>query len=384
MDTNGNGKLEPSEIPEYRRGFVSMVVSRLGADPNKTIDLADLSRKASTSSGNSATRNDSSTSRQTTGTATDPLVPLFGETEPQQTQVLEFGQREPQPKSVAAASSSSTLPMSQSDQILRSAREIMNKYDKNKNGTLDKDKSEWVSSLSFNADKADRNRDGRISMTELIDTLGGKTGVTTGAATISTKQPAAYERLPPGMPDWFFDRDKDQDGQLTMQEYANGQLWNNSIVEEFEFLDRNKDGVATVAEIFLSLKEFDEKKRLQEEQAKREIERRKGVGSESTPPPTPPTPSGDSPQPATSTPTSSPTTPPTGVSPTTNPATPPGTPPPTNSSEPAPNWRPTSTDSASATIPTTGPYASGSSNSDQRQRSRVYQRSGNSSRNRDR
>ncbi len=95
-------------------------------------------------------------------------------------------------------------------------------------------------------------------------------------------------RIPPGMPPWFFERDKDQDGQLTMQEYATGQTWTEALVGEFEFLDRNNDGVATSKEIFASLQEFDEKKRLQEEQAQREIARRKGGAST---PPSPPPPS---------------------------------------------------------------------------------------------
>ncbi|MDR2705622.1 MAG: hypothetical protein LBC02_07575, partial [Planctomycetaceae bacterium] len=278
MDTNGNGKLEQNEIPEYRRGFVSMVVTQMGGDPNKTIDLAELTRKSSTST-RSPQVSGGSSSGSATPLTTDPLVPYFGEKEEPQTAVLAFGQREPQTKTVAAATTNSNVAISQSDRILRSAREIMNKYDKNKNGTLDKDKGEWISSLPFNADATDKNRDGRISMTELLDTLGGKANVTTGAAAVSTKQSTAYDRLPVGMGslDWFFERDKDQDGQISMLEYANGQSWTELIADEFRFLDKNNDGVATVSEIIATLKQVDEEKRLKEEQAKREAERRKGV-----------------------------------------------------------------------------------------------------------
>ncbi|MDR1963987.1 MAG: hypothetical protein LBQ50_09435, partial [Planctomycetaceae bacterium] len=271
MDTNGNGKLEQNEIPEYRRGFVSMMVTRLGGDPNKTIDLADLTRKASGSGRSSPVSSGGSDPAKQS--ATDPLVPYFGEKELPQASVPAFGQREPQTKTAVAVTTNSTVAVSQSDRILRSAREMMNKYDKNKNGTLDKDKNEWVSSLPFNADAADKNRDGRISLTELLDVLGGKANVTTGAAAVSTKQSTAYDRLPAGMPDWFFERDKDQDGQLSMLEYAQGQPWTELIADEFRFLDKNNDGIATVSEIFETLKQVDEEKRLKEEQAKRETER---------------------------------------------------------------------------------------------------------------
>lgn len=274
MDRNGDGKLEPSEIPEYRRNFVSGIVSRLGGDPNKTIDLNDLTKKASSSQGTTS----STPSGSSSVPSGDPLVPYFGEKEPEEKAPLGFGQREPEAK-VAAAPKIATAAVSSSDQILRQAREIMNKYDKNKNGTLDKDKGEWVSSLPFNADRADKNRDGRISMAELMEALGGKTSGTTGAATVATKQSMAYDRLPQGVPNWFFERDKDQDGQLTMLEYANGKPWTEAIVDEFRFLDKNNDGIATVAEVFETLKQVDEEKRLKTEKEKREQERRKGIGA---------------------------------------------------------------------------------------------------------
>ncbi len=296
MDTNGNGILETHEIPEQRRGFVGMMVSRLGGNPNGNINLNALARQggrqqAPRSGGRSGGysgpanwlsggRSDQSPSATTAlgqrGVANDPLVPYFGETATGDTPVLAFGQREAETKAAGTAANA-VSGLSRSDQILRSAREQMNKYDKNKNGTLDKDKGEWVASLPFKPDAADSNLDGRISMTEIIAVLGGTSGVSSGAAAVATRQSTAYERIPAGMPDWFFARDKEQDGQLTMQEYGTGQPWTEALVGEFEFLDRNNDGVATGAEIFAALKEFDEKKLLQEEQAKREIARRKGA-----------------------------------------------------------------------------------------------------------
>ncbi len=285
MDANGNGVLEPNEIPEQRRGFVTMMVTRMGGNPNGNINLNALARQNSSPTNRSnpvnpwspqPRRNNATNAAASLSVATDPLVPYFGETTEAASPVPAFGQRAA--ATLAAATTQNTAPvLSQSDQILRSARDIMNRYDKNKNGTLDKDKGEWASNLPFKPDAADTNIDGRISMTEIIASLGGKSGVTTGAAAVSTRQSTAYERIPAGLPPWFFDRDKDQDGQLTMTEYAVGQPWTEALVGEFEFLDRNGDGVAIATEIFASLQEFDQQKLLQEEQARREVARRKGL-----------------------------------------------------------------------------------------------------------
>lgn len=370
MDRNGNGKLEQNEIPEYRRSFVSGVVTRLGGDPNKTIDLNDLARRASSRTGTTTTAG-ASTAANRQGSAgislpTDPLVPYFGEPESQNTPVLSFGERESAAKTVPVSSSNSTPALSQSDQILRSAREVMNKYDKNKNGTLDKDKGEWVG-LPFKPENADKNHDGRLSMTELIDVLGGKSVGSTGAAIVSTKQSDAYDRLPPGVPDWFFERDKDKDGQLTMLEYSNGQPWTEAIADEFAFLDKNNDGYATVTEVFAVLKQVDEEKRLKEEQAQREKDRLRGGAPPTT------TETAQAPETGTPLPPGQGPPPPSGSTPASQPSPPAPTPtgtPPTEQTPPAA--------SPPSQIPSTAPYASGSSptpsDSDERRRSRSSRR----------
>jgi Ca2+-binding EF-hand superfamily protein len=342
MDTNGDGKLSQNEIPEYRRAFVSMVVSRMGGDPNKTtINIAELTQKMS-SNINSPRPADGQ--KVSVGTETEPLVPSFGEDETAQTAILEFGQREAQAKGTVLASDSPSA-LKQSDQVLRSARDVMSKYDKNKNGTLDKDKGEWVSSLPFNADAADKNRDGRISMTELLTILGGKTGTSTGFIAVSTKQSAAYDLLPSGLPkefDWFFEMDKDKDAQITMSEFANGKSWNETMADEFLFLDLNNDGVATMKEVLEALKRYDEEKRLKSEQAKRDIERRRGIAGEAVAVP-PPLPDGQQP-PATAGEAT-----PTPVPSPDNPLPP--NPPPAVSSTPTPvstsGWRPSSAPASS-------------------------------------
>ncbi len=365
MDTNNDGKLEPSEIPEYRRGFVSMLVTQMGGDPAKTIVIADLERKAAANAASSSgSGRQSSTSTSGVGGISlpkDPLVPYFGEKEPALPAVVAFGQREPQPKSTGTTGSNSGVSLSPSDQLMRTAREIMNRYDKNKNGTLDKDKGEWSPSLPFNPATADKNHDGRISMSELLAALGGKSSGTSGSGVIATKPSNAYDRLPVGVPDWFFERDKDQDGQLTMQEYANGQPWSKAIADEFLFLDTNNDGFATVVEVFAALKKVDDEKRLKEDQAKREQERRQGAGAVAATPTPPASPDG--------TPSPNPETPP-GTTPPPGPGTPPAASPsvpggpetassgqPSPPTESGPNWKPQS--GAGQAVPQNAPYSSG-------------------------
>ena len=375
MDTNGDGKLDPNEIPEYRRPFVSMIVSRLGGDPTKTIVIADLERRAATAGGTSGGSSVSSRQSSTTSAnrlSTDPLVPYFGEKEPSMPSVVGFGQREPQPKTTSYSSSSATTT-SQSDQILRSARDIMNRYDKNKNGTLDKDKGEWMSSLPFNPEAADKNHDGRISMSELVAALGGKASGTMGSAVVSTKQSNAYDRLPPGVPDWFFERDKDQDGQLSMMEYANGQPWADAMAEEFRFLDANNDGYATIAEVYAALKKVDDEKRLKEEQARREQERRRGVGGTVTTTTTDPAATASTAAAA----VPSAETPPSG--------TPAPSISPTPTTESAPDWRPAAPTSGTVTtVPSNAPYSSGSSDTGSRSSSPSSRYRGNRSGSQDR
>jgi Ca2+-binding EF-hand superfamily protein len=56
----------------------------------------------------------------------------------------------------------------------------------------------------------------------------------------------AHERLPEGIPEWFVEKDANQDGQVSMAEFAT--RWNDNLVKEFVQFDRNGDGVVTPKE----------------------------------------------------------------------------------------------------------------------------------------
>ena len=52
--------------------------------------------------------------------------------------------------------------------------------------------------------------------------------------------------LPKGLPDWFVERDSNEDGQVAMCEYAT--YWSDAKALEFGFYDLNNDGIITPLE----------------------------------------------------------------------------------------------------------------------------------------
>jgi hypothetical protein len=145
------------------------------------------------------------------------------------------------------------------------AESLLRQYDKNKNGSLERD--EW-SQMRGNWRDADRNGDGVITLDELAAHLsrysrqgsgggssGGSSSGGTGGSSSAARDPSqrkSYrflspkERLPAGLPDWFLRKDADGDGQVTMAEYARD--WSAETAEEFAKYDLNGDGVITPAE----------------------------------------------------------------------------------------------------------------------------------------
>jgi len=158
-----------------------------------------------------------------------------------------------------------------SSERLRSyADSLMRRYDKNKDGVLDKDER---SQMSGDPSKADNNNDGVITKDELIVRLAnyGRGSSSASPATPSKssssskrrpysdsrrrsddEKPAAYRataptaRLPKGLPSWFARNDANEDGQISMSEYASD--WSDSKAAEFTCIDTSGDGVITPTE----------------------------------------------------------------------------------------------------------------------------------------
>ena len=175
--------------------------------------------------------------------------------------------------------STSRSKRSSEDRIREYADGLIKKYDKNKNGYLEKD--EW--GPVRNAEEADKNRNGILTTDELTIQLRQPTKST---STKSTSTPSrrssrderkrddrrrssessrkrdddksspgerksyrvltAHERLPSGLPSWFKDKDDNANGQIEMFEYTSS--WSDRKLNEFSKLDINDDGVITAKE----------------------------------------------------------------------------------------------------------------------------------------
>ncbi|MEQ8785358.1 MAG: proprotein convertase P-domain-containing protein [Pirellulaceae bacterium] len=111
------------------------------------------------------------------------------------------------------------------------ASSVIERHDVNRNRYLDR--TEW-SRLGANAPQADYDRDGRISRDELAQWLFNETKT-------------AARELPPELPAWFLDRDLNEDGQVSMAEFAD--VWSDEKAEEFIRYDRDDDGIIRTAEL---------------------------------------------------------------------------------------------------------------------------------------
>lgn len=201
------------------------------------------------------------------------------------------------PSSGASSGSpaSSAAPASSVDPRIRQYAEgLLRQYDKNKNGSLERE--EW-SDMRGRARESDANGDGVITLDELVAGLGGSSRSrsessatasapsapggppsASGSASSASSNPAApstslasgsgapastpgsaasgprkpyrallpHERLPEGLPEWFVRKDANQDGQVSMAEYSTE--WSESKAKEFTDCDLNNDGIITPAE----------------------------------------------------------------------------------------------------------------------------------------
>ena len=188
------------------------------------------------------------------------------------------------------------------DRMAFFANSMMQRYDKNGSGVLEKD--EWK---EFRTDPSpgDTNKDGKLTKEELTKWMSSRFGQGRGGDSSSARSgrgssggdsgrgrtssrgssggersgrggssgersgrgdsggrsrggssqpdtPDSYrfktvgERLPEGLPDWFKDNDADGDGQIMMSEYA--KQWNAKMLDSFDKFDFDADGVITPQE----------------------------------------------------------------------------------------------------------------------------------------
>ena len=231
--------------------------------------------------------------RESSASTATPLVPEFGEAAAATPVVLKFGDYE-QATAMPTVSSVNSQDAVLQQQINEQAQQLLNRYDRDKNGMIEKSTDEWKN-LQVDVNTTDINRDGRITIDELRVYVGNQLRGGQAGTKIFTTFATTYEHLPEGIPFWFTDRDKDNDGQLSMFEYANGQPITEAMIGEFEWLDLNDDGIATLNECYSAIKTKEEleSKRLAEESGNmqgrddrsddRSRDRRNGEGVSFTP-----------------------------------------------------------------------------------------------------
>lgn len=264
MDSNGDGVIQESEIPEERRPMFRMMSQRMGLDPDKGVSIQGV-RSAVESrmreQGQRPPGEGGAPWQMTPPPKEEPLVPGFGDDQTPQVAAA-FGVRlEP----------TSGLRFSPDKKLDPQIEAAMRWFDRNRNGVLERE--EW-GRLPGNPEEIDQNRDGRITGDEFAafmaqrqrrwgqgndsrDDRGEEEEEPSVVTSFVSRGEGSYrfrsarERLPSGLPGWFGDRDANRDGQVSMAEYS--RTWNDSTVRDFTRYDRNNDGVITAQEALNSL-----------------------------------------------------------------------------------------------------------------------------------
>jgi hypothetical protein len=147
-----------------------------------------------------------------------------------------FGAAKPAEGAASAADST--------DRARQWADAAMRKYDTSRDGHISEDELD-----KSKITKYDRNKDGKVDLGELIEFSRAAPKSPTGAPITlrSYRIATPSEKLPTeGLPSWFSDRDRDQDGQVSMHEWS--RFWNSSTVRDFESKDVDGDGIITATE----------------------------------------------------------------------------------------------------------------------------------------
>lgn len=280
LDANGDGIIDPSEIPERMRPFMDRIGERMGFDPTKPISLEELQRQ-SEQNNQSRDDDDSKPSDSTDKPQSEPLVPGFGVTielptvpgfdiamtsgsgtsENRDRNDDRSRDEEDDNQSSRDSSSSESSPSLSPQQVdaryRRFAESMLQRYDTNGDGKLQKE--EW-SQMRGEPELADSDGDGIITLDELVSHAGaGSSGGSSSEGSSSSSSDSAprststgkrfltpAERLPAGLPDWFVRNDQDGDGQIMMHEFTSE--WSEAKAAEFARYDLNGDGIIVPSE----------------------------------------------------------------------------------------------------------------------------------------
>ena len=211
--------------------------------------------------------------RRPESAASKPLVPGFGEEE-----VIA------PPLGFGAEGELFSVQITEQDR--QEASRAFRYYDRNNDGKIDQEELRR-SGRGDDLMQYDRNRDGAITPDEMEYRYAQRRVVNTRSTAAGTPQPAEggdrrgrggrdggrdgdenrsnenenpspyaslssyrvvapVERLPEGLPDWFYRNDADGDGQISMAEFSAS--WTEAVLQEFFQFDLNQDGLTTPEE----------------------------------------------------------------------------------------------------------------------------------------
>lgn len=108
---------------------------------------------------------------------------------------------------------------------------LLSNFDANRNGRLEAQESK---DLGLPVSQIDANRDAEISREELF-------------RFVQKWQEETSDESLDALPDWFFDRDQNNDQQIAMSEFTDE--WTSEKAEQFVSYDTNGDGIVTIDEI---------------------------------------------------------------------------------------------------------------------------------------
>ena len=114
------------------------------------------------------------------------------------------------------------------------AYSVLQRYDRNRNGRLEE--NEWLAT-GIDMGEVDLDNDGIVSRSEL-------------EAWIDRGMDRRANDYSDVLPEWFYDRDLDGDGQISMAEFTD--VWDDEKLREFSQLDADGDGFLTFREMMQS------------------------------------------------------------------------------------------------------------------------------------
>lgn len=267
-DRNGDGLLQRDEIPQKLRPQMAEWAKNMDLNPKKPLPLDVLlqaksakTKKQEGKKEQKSSRLDDETSRQS-----ERKVAGFGG----RSRNAKSDDRETdgsEGKELGKDSAKNDGKLSKAEQrqkrhFERLARSLLYQNDKNKNGRLER--SEW-SRLKGKPGNSDMNKDGVLTVDELAghlqgygsreSNLGDDSTVRSRRVRVSSNRERTgksyraltpHERLPEGLPDWFFEKDENFDGQISMREFE--PEMSTATVEKFRRLDLNRDGFIVAKE----------------------------------------------------------------------------------------------------------------------------------------